>query len=228
MGLFYDPLYWLFMGPAMLLAFWAQNRVQTAFREWSRVAASSGMTGADAARTLLQRAGITDVRVERIGGNLTDHYDPRDKVVRLSQPVYDSSAVAAVGVAAHEVGHAMQHAEKYVWLGLRSAIVPVTQFGSSLAGPLILIGLITNLTGLFDVGIIFFSLAVVFQLVTLPVEFDASRRAMAALEGGGYLGQQDSVGVRKVLTAAALTYFAALITALLQLVYLLALRGRRN
>lgn len=228
MGFFFDPLYWLFMGPAMVLAFWAQNRVQTAFREWSRVTASSGMTGAEAARTLLRQAGLTHVRVERVGGHLTDHYDPRDKAVRLSQPVYDNPSVAAVGVAAHEVGHAMQHADNYVWLGLRSAIVPVTQFGSSLAGPLILIGLVTNLTGLFDIGIIFFTLAVVFQLVTLPVEFNASRRALTALEAGGYGGGRDREGVRNVLTAAALTYFAALITALLQLLYLLALRGRRN
>ncbi|HEY8489208.1 MAG TPA: zinc metallopeptidase, partial [Thermaerobacter sp.] len=171
---------------------------------------------------------IDDVRVEPIGGRLTDHYDPRTKVVRLSEGVYYGSTVAAQGVAAHEVGHAIQHATGYVWLGLRNAIIPATQFGSQLAFPLFFLGLIMNWAPLQNLGILLFSLAVLFQVITLPVEFNASSRALAALAGGGYLRGEEVRGARTVLQAAALTYVAAMVMAVMQLLYLLALRGRRD
>lgn len=223
----FDPLYWLIMGPAMLLAAWAQMRVRHAYDTYSRVYASSGLTGSELARRLLQEAGLHDVAVEGIGGQLTDHYDPRNRVVRLSEGVYHSRSLAALGVAAHEVGHALQHRDGYVWLNLRNSIVPLTQFGSNLAMPLVILGLVLGALHLVDLGIILFSLAVLFQLVTLPVEFNASSRALASLADGGYVSSSEIRPVRSVLSAAALTYFAALVTALLQLVYLFALRNRR-
>ncbi|EKP93738.1 zinc metallopeptidase [Thermaerobacter subterraneus] len=225
---YFDPLYFLFVGPALLLALWAQSKVSSAYETYSRVRASNGLTGADLARQLLRQAGLDDVRVEPIGGRLTDHYDPRSKVVRLSEGVYYGSTVAAQGVAAHEVGHALQHATGYVWLGLRNAIIPVTQFGSQLAFPLFFLGLILNLASLQNLGILLFSLAVLFQVITLPVEFNASSRALATLAGGGYLRGEEVQGARNVLQAAALTYVAAMVMAVMQLLYLLALRGRRD
>ncbi len=225
---YFDPLYFLFVGPALLLALWAQSKVSSAYETYSRVRASNGLTGADLARQLLRQAGLDDVRVEPIGGRLTDHYDPRSKVVRLSEGVYYGSTVAAQGVAAHEVGHALQHATGYVWLGLRNAIIPVTQFGSQLAFPLFFLGLILNLASLQNLGILLFSLAVLFQVITLPVEFNASSRALATLAGGGYLRGEEVRGARNVLQAAALTYVAAMVMAVMQLLYLLALRGRRD
>ncbi|QBS38563.1 zinc metallopeptidase [Thermaerobacter sp. FW80] len=224
----FDPLYMLFVGPALLLALWAQSKVSSAYATYARVRAANGLTGAEVARQLLHQAGIDDVRVEPIGGRLTDHYDPRSKVVRLSEGVYYGSTVAAQGIAAHEVGHAIQHATGYVWLGLRNAIIPATQFGSQLAFPLFFLGLILNLTSLVDLGILLFSLAVLFQVITLPVEFNASSRALAALAGGGYLRGEEVRGARAVLQAAALTYVAAMVMAVMQLLYLLALRGRRE
>ncbi|PZN07324.1 zinc metallopeptidase [Thermaerobacter composti] len=224
----FDPLYMLFVGPALLLALWAQSKVSSAYATYARVRAANGLTGAEVARQLLRQAGIDDVRVEPIGGRLTDHYDPRSKVVRLSEGVYYGSTVAAQGIAAHEVGHAIQHATGYVWLGLRNAIIPATQFGSQLAFPLFFLGLILNLTSLVDLGILLFSLAVLFQVITLPVEFNASSRALAALAGGGYLRGEEVRGARAVLQAAALTYVAAMVMAVMQLLYLLALRGRRE
>ena len=224
----FDPLYMLFVGPALLLALWAQSKVSSAYETYARVRAANGLTGAEVARQMLRLAGIDDVRVEPIGGRLTDHYDPRSKVVRLSEGVYYGSTVAAQGIAAHEVGHAIQHATGYVWLGLRNAIIPVTQFGSQLAFPLFFLGLIMQLDPLINLGILLFSLAVLFQVITLPVEFNASSRALATLAGGGYLRGEEVQGARAVLQAAALTYVAAMVMAVMQLLYLLALRGRRE
>lgn len=222
----YDLNYWILLGPAILLALWAQSRVKGAYNTWSRVPASSGVTGAELARALLRDAGVDDVRVEPIAGHLTDHYDPRAKAVRLSQPVYNGRSLAALGIAAHEVGHVLQHDQGYVWLGLRQAIIPITQLGSNLAMPLVFLGLLMSFPGLVDLGILLFLFAVLFQVVTLPVEFNASSRAVGLLTGGGYVVEQESGGVREVLNAAALTYVAALIVALMQLVYLFMLRGR--
>ncbi|ADU51033.1 peptidase membrane zinc metallopeptidase [Thermaerobacter marianensis DSM 12885] len=225
---YFDPLYMLFVGPALLLALWAQSKVSSAYETYARVRAANGLTGAEVARQMLRQAGIDDVRVEPIGGRLTDHYDPRSKVVRLSEGVFYGSTVAAQGIAAHEVGHAIQHATGYVWLGLRNAIIPVTQFGSQLAFPLFFLGLIMQLDPLVNLGILLFSLAVLFQVITLPVEFNASGRALATLAGGGYLRGEEMRGARAVLQAAALTYVAAMVMAVMQLLYLLALRGRRD
>ena len=191
----------------------------------------SGMTGAQAAEHILHTAGIYDVSVQHISGNLTDHYDPRNKVLRLSDSTYGSSSVAAVGVAAHECGHAIQHQKDYAPLSIRSAIVPLANFGSFLAWPLIVIGLfITSSTGslLINIGILCFSLAVLFQLVTLPVEFNASSRAVRILGETGILAQEELKGTKKVLKAAALTYVAGAAASILQLLRLVLLAGRRN
>ncbi|HEY8415614.1 MAG TPA: zinc metallopeptidase [Thermaerobacter sp.] len=224
----FDALYWLMIGPALLLALWAQGKVSSAYERYSRVRAVNGLTGAQVAESLLRSAGIHDVRVEPIRGHLTDHYDPRKKVVRLSEGVYYGSSVAAQGIAAHEVGHALQHATGYVWLGLRNAIIPATQFGSQLAFPLFFLGLIMSSPPLQNLGILLFSVAVAFQVITLPVEFNASARALASLAGGGYLQPAEVRGARSVLQAAALTYVAAMVMAVMQLLYLLSLRDRRE
>jgi len=224
--LMFDPVYFMFVGPALLLALWAQARVQSAYGRWSQALASSGLTGAELARQLLARAGVGQVRVEAVGGQLTDHYDPRDKVVRLSAPVYNGRSLAALGIAAHEIGHVLQDAEGYTWLGVRNAIIPVTRFGSQLAIPLFILGLILQVASLQNLGILLFLFAVIFQLVTLPVEFNASSRAIALLEGGGYITRQEVGPVREVLNAAALTYGAALVMAVMQLLYLLSMRQR--
>lgn len=224
--LMFDPLYLLYVGPALLLAMWAQARVQGAYARWSRSLAASGLTGGELARQLLHRAGIDQVRVEVVGGQLTDHYDPRAKAVRLSGPVYNGRSLAALGIAAHEVGHVLQDAEEYTWLGVRNAIIPVTRFGSQLAIPLFLLGLFLHLASLQNLGILLFLFAVIFQVVTLPVEFNASSRALALLEGGGYVTREEVGPIRQVLSAAALTYVAALVMAVMQLLYLLSLRQR--
>lgn len=217
--------------PAMLLALWAQLRVSSTFNKFSRVGAAGGRTGAEVAREILDRAGLHDVRVERVAGDLTDHYDPRTRVLRLSQPVHDSASVAALGVAAHEAGHALQHDEGYVFLGMRSVMYPVAAFGSNAAWPLFVIGLIfghdSGLAWLMDIGILLFMVAVMFYIVTLPVEFNASSRALAALDNGGYLSATELRGARKVLGAAAMTYVAAAAMAVMQLIRLLILRDRR-
>lgn len=223
----FDPLYWIIMGPAILLALWAQARVRHAYETYSRVHAGSGLTGSELARRLLQEAGLHDVPVEGVAGQLTDHYDPRNRVVRLSEGVYHSRSLAALGVAAHEVGHALQHRDGYIWLNVRNSIVPITQIGSNLAMPMVILGLVLGALQLVDLGIVLFSLAVLFQLVTLPVEFNASSRALASLADGGYVSSSEIRPIRSVLSAAALTYLAALVTALLQLLYLFALRSRR-
>ena len=227
-----DPTIFLVL-IGVLLSLWAQNRVNSTFARYSRVRSFSGMTGAEAARRLLNAQGIYDVTVQPVSGKLTDHYDPRTKVVKLSDSVYNATSVAAIGVAAHECGHAMQHNEGYGPLRFRSALVPVANFGSQLSWPMILLGILFGGLGspLVQVGILMFSLAVLFQLVTLPVEFNASARALRALEGNGMMTQEELDGAKKVLTAAAMTYVAALFVSLMSLLRLVLIvlgRGRRD
>ena len=214
----------------VLLSVWAQGRVNSAFRKYGRVRSRTGMTGAEAARRLLNSQGIYDVTIEHISGSLTDHYDPRSKVLRLSDAVYGSDSVAAVSVAAHECGHAMQDNEDYAPLRFRSALVPVANFGSQLSWPLILIGVVFGGLGspLVQIGILMFTLAVLFQLVTLPVEFNASGRAIKLLDSQGILLAEEVSGTKKVLSAAALTYVAAAAASILQLLRLIILFGGRN
>lgn len=227
---YWDPTYWLVLVGAVICLI-ASARVNTTFRKYSRYRSMSGMTGAQAAERILRAAGIHDVQIRHIAGNLTDHYDPRNKTLSLSDSVYGSDSVAAVGVAAHECGHAIQHHNSYVPLSLRSAIVPVANIGSTLAWPLIIIGLfISRSTGqmLITAGIICFSLAVLFQLITLPVEFNASRRAVRILGDTGILGSDELVYTKRVLGAAALTYVAGAAAAILQLLRLVLLFGGRG
>ena len=213
----------------MLLSLAASAKLKSTFAKYRRIRSASGLTGAEAAARILRAAGITDVQIRAIPGSLTDHYDPRTKTVSLSQDIYGQTSLAAVGVVAHECGHAIQHAVHYAPLEMRSAIVPVANLGSSLSWPLFLIGLLAGIRPLTTAGIVLFSLAVLFQLVTLPVELNASSRALRMLEGTGILGVSEVKGARKVLTAAALTYVAALAASILQLLRLLILAGgRRN
>lgn len=214
----------------VVITLWAQWRVNSAFSKYSRIRSRTGMTGAEAAQRLLQSQGIYDVRVQRVGGSLTDHYDPRTKTVNLSDDVFNVSSVAAIGVAAHECGHAIQDNVGYVPLRIRGNLVPVANIGSRLSWPLILIGLLISGLGspLVEIGIIMFSLAVLFQLVTLPVEFDASARAVRLLDAEGILAGDEVSGTRKVLHAAALTYVAAAATSILQLLRLVILFGGRR
>lgn len=213
-----------------LISMWAQGRVTSTFTKYSKVRSRTGMTGADAAMRLLHSQGIYDVSVRPVSGNLTDHYDPRSKTVNLSESVYHATSVAAIGVAAHECGHAMQHNEGYAPLGFRSALVPVVNFGSKLSWPLILIGFLFGGVGstLCQVGILLFTLVVLFQLVTLPVEFNASGRAVKLLDSQGILAGEEVQGTQKVLGAAALTYVAAAATTILQLLRLIILFGGRR
>lgn len=224
--LFFDYSY-LVLIPAMIFALWAQARVNSSFNKYNKVFTRSGMTGAEAARHILDANGLRYVRIEQVAGNLTDHFDPKTNVIRLSQSVHDSRGIAAVGVAAHEAGHAVQYAENYGPMKLRSAIIPVTNIGSKLALPIFIIGLLFSYE-LAMIGVILFSLTAVFQAITLPVEFNASSRAMAALEGCGRLDGDELSGAKKVLTAAALTYVAALASALSQVLRLLLIANRRR
>jgi len=228
--LFFDPTFLLLI-PAMIFAFWAQWKVQHTYKQMSKVRASGGMTGRDMARAIMARNGVGDVNVEAVGGVLSDHYDPRTKVVRLSQPIYAGNSIASIAVAAHEVGHVLQHANGYYPLQIRSAVAPVAGFGSMLAFPLFFIGFIFNspqLSWLMNLGIMFFTGAVVFHLVTLPVEFDASKRALAQLTEGGMIPPEEVGKAKKVLDAAALTYVAAAAMAALQLLRLVVLRDSRR
>ena len=229
MGLFYDSTYLLVI-LAALISMAVSARMNTIFSKYQTVRSYSGMTGREAAMRILHQAGIYDVTVRHVSGKLTDHYDPRTKIVNLSDAVYDSTSVAAIGVAAHECGHAVQHNTDYVPLKVRSAIVPAANLGSQLFWPLFLIGLIFSLPMLVKAGIWLFVLALAFQVVTLPVEFDASRRALKMLSEGGMVTETEHDGVKKVLWAAAMTYVAAVIGSLLQLLRLLILSGafRRN
>ena len=225
--LYIDPWYIILVVPAMLLAFWAQINVNTTFSRYSKVLAPSGMTGAESARRVLEANGVTGVRIERISGNLTDHFDPKTNTIRLSESVYDATTVSAVGVAAHEAGHAVQYAVGYAPMQLRAAIIPATSIGSQLAMPLVLLGLIFSSAMLVDIGIIAFSMSTLFQLVTLPVEFNASRRAVATLESS-CVSDTEVKGAKAVLRAAALTYVAALAVSLASLLRIILLFGNRN
>lgn len=225
-----DPFYLVLALPGLLLGLWAQARVRGTFNKFSKVRTARNMTGAEIARFLLDQQGLQDVRIEETQGFLSDHYDPRTRILRLSPDVFRTPSVAAAGVAAHEMGHALQHSVGYSPLRIRSAIVPAVQFGSSLAPILFLIGFLLNFTSLAWLGVILFGLAVVFSLITLPVEFDASKRAKALLNRNGILMAQEAKGVDKVLDAAALTYVAAAVAAIGQLLYyvLLLTGGRRD
>lgn len=224
---FFDPTMILLI-PALVLAGWAQWRVRSAYSEFSRVRSRAGRSGAEVARRILGTNGLGDVRIEAVPGQLSDHYDPKSHTVRLSEGIYGSDSIAAVSIAAHEVGHAIQHGTGYAPLQFRHAIFPVANIGSTLAFPLFLIGLLAGIKPLVDIGILFFAVAVVFSLVTLPVEFNASRRALAQLSDGGLLGVDELPAAKKVLSAAALTYVAATTMAILQLIRLLLIRGRND
>lgn len=228
--MYFDITYLIIVLPAVLLATLASANVNSTFQKYSKVISQRRMSGRDAARRILDANGLFNVAINRVSGNLTDHYDPRTNTVNLSDTVYDNCSVAAIGVAAHEAGHAVQHAVGYVPIKIRMAIVPVTNFASKLAMPLVIIGLLLSSTNLAYLGCILFASAAVFQLVTLPVEFNASSRALKALESSWILDAEELKGSKKVLTAAALTYVAALAVSLAQLLRLLIIvsGGRRN
>lgn len=224
MGWGFDGTYVLII-LAFLISALVSAKMNATFSKYSKVRSYCGMTGAQAAPRILSSAGIYDVRIEHVSGKLTDHYDPSNKVLRLSDAVYGNTSIAAIGVAAHECGHAVQHAKNYVPLSVRSAIVPVANFGSQLSWPLFLAGLIFSFRPLLMIGILLFCAALLFQIVTLPVEFNASARALRMLDETGIMGRQEIRGTKKVLRAAAMTYVAAVIGSLLQLLRLLILSG---
>ena len=229
----FDWTYVVLVLPCLILSMWASANVNSTFKKYSGQLSSRRITGAEAAQRVLMANGVQGVKIQRISGNLTDHYDPRTNVIRLSDNVYDNTSTAAIGVACHEAGHAVQYAQSYAPIKLRAAVIPVTNLGSKLAMPLILIGLLLSYLGNFSyilvyAGIACFGLSLVFQLVTLPVEFNASRRALAAISSGNLLTEEEQKGARKTLTAAALTYVAATATALAQLLRLLVLFGGRG
>lgn len=229
----FDWTYVYLVLPCLIFSLWASARVNLTFKRYSGQFSSRGITGADAAQRVLRANGVSGVRIERIGGNLTDHYDPTTNVIRLSDGVYGSTSTAAIGVACHEAGHAVQYAQGYAPIKLRAAIIPVTNFGSKLAMPLIILGIVFSSLGstsdfFINLGIACFGLSVLFQLVTLPVEFNASRRALVAIEQNGILTDDELAGARKTLRAAALTYVAATAAALAQLLRLVILFGNNN
>ena len=221
---YFDPTM-LILIPGIIIALWAQMRVQSNFSKYSRVPSRSGISASDMAREILASQGIYNVRVEQVRGTLTDHYDPTAQALRLSDSVGNSNSLAALAVAAHEAGHVLQHKDGYAPLMLRNAAVPVINIGSNLAIPLFIIGLIFSWQPLVQIGILLFSLVVLFSLITLPVEFNASRRAMAILETDGYLAQDELPGAKKVLSAAAMTYVASALSAILNLLRLLIISG---
>ncbi|MFQ7259572.1 MAG: zinc metallopeptidase [Christensenellales bacterium] len=228
-----DWTYIVLVMPALILAMAAQGKVSSTFNKYSRVQSHIGITGAEAARRIMEQNGIYDVSIERVSGNLMDHYDPSRKVLRLSDSVYSSSSIAAIGVAAHETGHAIQHARNYAPLSLRSLMVPLANIGSRLSMPLILIGLLFSFASsmgntLITLGIIFFGLSVVFTIITLPVEFNASRRAIACLDESRILYSDEIDGAKKVLSAAAMTYVASTVVALANLLRLIVVFGNRR
>ena len=229
----FDWTYLVLVLPCILLSLWASSNVNSTFKKYSRQYSVRHITGAEAAQRVLRVNGVHGVRIDRVSGNLTDHYDPRTNVIRLSDSVYSSTSTAAIGVACHEAGHAVQYAENYAPIKLRAAIIPITNFGSRIAMPLILAGLLFTYLGSFSdtlvyLGIAAFGMSLVFQLVTLPVEFNASRRAMQAIESAELLTDEEQRGARKTLSAAALTYLAATAVALAQLVRLIAIFGGRR
>ena len=236
---YFDWSYLVLVVPALLFSLWASARVNSTFKKYSAIRNARGMTGAEAARAVLNANGVTDVRIEYVSGNLTDHYDPKEKVIRLSQDVYDAATPAAVGVAAHEAGHAAQYAAHYLPIRIRAAIIPATNIGSKLSVPLIILGLLlpglrifAPYTEFFNliawIGVACYSLCVLFQLVTLPTEFNASRRAVTAIERCGLLLPEEQQGAKKVLKAAALSYVAALSASLAQLLRLIIIVGGRQ
>ena len=226
---YYDYTYWMMLLPVLLITVYAQAKVNSSFKRYSRVTNRRYLTGAQAAEAVLRRHGVYGVRIERVAGNLTDHYDPRTNVIRLSQSVYDSPTIAAVGVAAHEAGHAVQYAVGYGPIRLRSALIPVTQVGSQFGIILLILGIVMSFEPLFLAGIVLFGATTVFQLVTLPVEYNASHRAIETIESAHLLDDDELVGAKKVLSAAALTYVAALLTSVVQLLrFILHFAGRSD
>jgi Zn-dependent membrane protease YugP len=223
--MFFDPMYLLFIAPGLLLSLWASFRVKSAFNKYSNVRSMRGLTGAEAAAELLRGAGITDVRILRHQGMLTDHYNPMNKTLNLSEPVYDSDSIAAIGVATHEAGHAIQHAHNYGPLWLRSALVPTANIGSSMGYIVMAVGLWLHSQSTVIIGAIVFSAVLLFQVVTLPVEFNASNRAKALVVQQGIITAQEREGVDRVLNAAAMTYVAAVISTLMTLLYYLMRSG---
>jgi hypothetical protein len=223
-----DSYYIILVIPALLLGVWAQYRVNSTFQKYSQVSGSRGCTGAMAAEMILRNNGITDVQVEHISGNLTDHYDPAAGVIRLSDSVYNSRSIAAVGVAAHEAGHAVQYSVGYAPIKIRNLFVPVANIGSKISIPLIFLGLLLSFQKLISFGILLFAAVALFQLITLPVEFNASNRALAVIQEQGLLADDEVSGARKVLSAAAMTYVAALISTVAQLLRLIGLYGDRG
>lgn len=226
--MFYYDWTTLLMIPGLILGIWAQAKVSGAYSKYSRVPSRSGITASQAAQRLLRQNGNTRVGVEPVKGQLTDHYDPQSETLRLSEGVYNSSSLAALGIAAHEAGHAMQKYENYAPMRLRNAIVPVVQLGSKAYLPLFFLGLFFSWEPLMTIGIIAFALTLVFSLITLPVEFDASRRGVQMLLNGGFITREEEPQVKKVLSAAAMTYVAAAVTSMLQLLRLVLLSRRRS
>jgi len=229
----FDWTYLVLVLPCLILSLWASSSVKNTFRRYSTQYSTRRITGADAAQRVLRSHGVHNVRIERVAGNLTDHFDPKTNVIRLSDSVYDSTSTAAIGVACHEAGHAVQYATNYAPIKLRAAIIPITNFGSKLAMPLILLGIVLSFLGNFSytlvyLGIACFGLSLVFQLVTLPVEFNASRRAIRAIDDNAILTQQELAGAKKTLKAAAMTYVAATAVSLAQLLRLIVLFGGRR
>lgn len=227
----FDWTYIVIVLPCILLSLWASASVRNTFNRYAKQYSARRISGAQAAQRVLAGNGISGVRIERVSGNLTDHYDPKTNVIRLSDGVYDSTSTAAIGVACHEAGHAVQYAQNYAPIKLRAAIIPITNFGSKLAMPLILLGILFSFGGSFSYTLVYlgigcFCLSLIFQLITLPVEFNASRRAMQAIQEAEILTQEEQIGAKKTLTAAAMTYVAAVAVALAQLLRLILLFGR--
>lgn len=226
--MYFDIYYLVLVLPAVLLSLWAQSRVTSTYEKYEKYTCHRQLTGSEVARRILDENGLYHIRVERVGGKLTDHYDPRNNVIRLSDSVYNSTSVAAIGVAAHETGHAVQYKENYFPIKLRNTILPVANIGSNLAVPLAILGFILSYEPLVSFGILLFGAVVLFQVVTLPVEFNASSRAIKILSYDGIIYEEEEKGVKKVLTAAALTYVAAALTALMNLLRLILVFGRRD
>ncbi len=228
--MFFSFDYLIFVLPALLLSMFAQYKVNSTFKKYANVRLMRNYTGAEAAREILDANGLTHIRLERVAGNLTDHYDPRSGVIRLSDVVYDSNSVAAIGVAAHEAGHAIQYGKRYFPIKVRNALLPAANLGSTISWPLVLLGFVLGGSFLFliDLGILLFSAVVLFQLITLPVEFNASRRAISVIETRGIVSDEEKRGARKVLSAAAMTYVAALAVSIGNLLRLLMIRDRRR
>ena len=229
----FDWTYLAIVLPCLLISLWASTSVNSTFKRYAKQFSRRGLSGAQAAQMVLQNHGVRNVRIDPVSGNLTDHFDPKQNVIRLSDSVYSSTSTAAIGVACHEAGHAVQYAQNYAPIKLRAAIIPITNFGSKLAMPLILLGILFGSMGNFsyflvDLGIICFSLSLIFQLITLPVEFNASRRALQAIEQNNILNDEEITGARKTLRAAAMTYVAAVAVSLAQIIRLILLFGGRR